>query len=41
LYGGKVFGIDVPLDILGSFQGLLWKGDRFFRVTGDGTIEPL
>lgn len=41
LYGGKVFGIDVDLDKLGSFQGLLWKEGRFYRVTGDGSLEPL
>ncbi len=41
LYEGRVFGLDIPLDTLGSFQGLLVKGDRFFRVTGDGSLEPL
>ena len=41
LYEGKVFGIDIPLETLGSFQGLLWKNDRFFRVNGDGSLEPL
>lgn len=41
LYEGKVFGVDVPLEIIGSFQGLLWKEDKFYRVLGDGTKEPL
>ncbi len=41
LYEGRVFALDVPLEELGSFQGLLWDGDRFFRVTGDGSLEPL
>jgi hypothetical protein len=41
MYGGKVFGIDVPLEELGSFQGLLWEDDRFFRVDGSGARELL
>jgi len=41
LFEGRVFGVDVPLEIIGSFQGLLWKDDRFYRVRGDGTREPL
>ncbi len=41
LYDGRVFAIDVPLHELGSFQGLLWQDGCFYRVTGDGTREPL
>ncbi len=41
LYGGKVFGIDVPLETLGSFQGLLWQDGRFYRVNGDGSRDRL
>jgi hypothetical protein len=41
LYGGKVFGIDIPLDKLGSFEGLLWKEDRIYRVTGTGQLEMM
>lgn len=41
LYEGKVFAIDVPLPDLGSLQGLLWQGGRFYRVTGAGALEPL
>ena len=41
LYEGKVFAVDVPLLELGSLQGLLWQGGRFYRVTGAGTLEPL
>ncbi|MGD2218246.1 MAG: metallophosphoesterase, partial [Gemmatimonadales bacterium] len=33
LYDGRVFGIDIPLNTLGSFQGLLWEGGVFYRVT--------
>lgn len=41
LYGGRVYGIDVPLNELGSFQGLLWEAGRFFRVEGDGRARAL
>lgn len=41
LHEGRVFGVDIPLEILGTFQGLLWKDDKFYRVLGDGTREPL
>ncbi|MFC1662450.1 metallophosphoesterase, partial [Gemmatimonadota bacterium] len=41
LYRGLVFGIDVPLERLGSFQALLWEGGRSFRVLGNGRREPL
>ncbi len=41
LHGGRVYGIDVPLKKLGTFQGLLWEAGRFFRVEGDGSITSL
>ncbi len=41
LYEGKVYALDIPLETLGAFQALLWKDDRFYRVTGDGLLEPL
>ncbi|MGD8868386.1 MAG: metallophosphoesterase, partial [Gemmatimonadales bacterium] len=41
LYGGRVYGIDVPLNELGTFQGLLWEAGRFFRVEGDGSLTAL
>ncbi|MDH3366354.1 MAG: hypothetical protein OEO17_00815, partial [Gemmatimonadota bacterium] len=41
LYEGKVLALDIPLETLGTFQGLLWEGGRFFRVAGDGSLEPL
>ncbi len=41
LYDGRVIGIDVPLEDLGSFQGLLWEDGQLFRVLGDGTRESL
>ncbi|MGD8728040.1 MAG: metallophosphoesterase, partial [Gemmatimonadales bacterium] len=41
LYGGKVYGIDVPLESLGGFQGILFDGEKFFRVRTDGSRVPL
>jgi hypothetical protein len=41
LYDGKVYGIDVPLATLGSFQGLLWERGTFYRVGGDGAREVI
>ncbi len=41
LYDGRVFGIDVSLENLGSLQGLLWEDGVFYRVTGTGRREPL
>ncbi len=38
-YGGLVYSIDVPLDELGTFQGLLWEAGKFYRVTGVGERE--
>jgi hypothetical protein len=41
LYGGQVFGIDMSLENLGAFQGLLWEDGMFYRVRGDGEREPI
>jgi len=41
LYGGRVFGIDVDVATLGTLQGLLWEGGKFFKVLGDGNREPV
>lgn len=41
LYEGRVFALDIPLETLGAFQGLLWEGGRFYRVTGDGSREEI
>lgn len=41
LYGGKVYGIDMSLERVGWFQGLLWEGGAFYRVDGDGSRYPL
>lgn len=40
-YDGRVFAIDVSLELLGSFQGLLWENGVFSVVTGTGSVEPL
>ncbi len=39
LFDGRVFGIDVPVDKLGGFEGLLWHDGTFYRVLGDGSTE--
>lgn len=41
LYGGKVYGIDMSLERVGAFQGLLWDGGTFYRVAGDGSRQPI
>jgi hypothetical protein len=41
LHEGRVYGIDVALEQLGAFQGLLWEGGTFRVVTGTGAVEPL
>ena len=41
LYDGRIFAIDVPVPDLGSLQGLLWQGGRFYRVAGNGDLEAL
>ena len=38
-YDGLVYTIDVPLDELGTLQGLLWENGKFYRVTGMGARE--
>jgi hypothetical protein len=41
LHGGLVFGVDMSLEQLGSFQGLLWEEGEFFKVQGDGSRESM
>ena len=38
-YGGMIIGIDMSLERMGYFQGLLWEDGEFFKVQGDGTRE--
>jgi hypothetical protein len=40
IHEGRVFAIDVELEVLGSFQGLLWEDGAFSMVTGLGTVLP-
>ena len=40
LHHGKVFAIDVSLEQLGTYQGLLWEHGTFSLVTGLGTVQP-
>jgi hypothetical protein len=41
LHDGRLYAIDVSLQNLGTFQGLLWENGTFNLVTGTGTITPL
>jgi len=41
LHAGRVFAIDVDLEALGAYQGLLWEHGVFSLVTGLGTVQPL
>ena len=41
LQDGLVIGIDIPVEDLGSLQGLLVENGRFFRVLGTGQREVL
>jgi hypothetical protein len=41
LDSGRVIAVDVDMETLGSFEGLLWQGGQFLRVAGDGTRHPL
>jgi hypothetical protein len=41
LYGGRVYGIDVPVQDLGGFEGLLWENGTFSRVGVDGSVGPV
>jgi hypothetical protein len=41
LYEGRVYGVDVPVEDLGGFEGLLWEAGTFSRVADDGTVEPV
>jgi hypothetical protein len=38
-FGGMIIGIDMSLERMGYFQGLLWEDGEFFKVEGDGTRE--
>lgn len=37
---GRLFAIDVSLEDLGAFQGLLWDQGTFSVMTGLGTVQP-
>ena len=41
LYEGRLYGVDVPVEDLGGFEGLLWENDTFSRVADDGTVAPV
>lgn len=37
MHDGRVYFIDIPVDELGGFEGLLWQNGVFYRVRPDGT----
>ena len=41
LYNGRVVAIDVPVEELGSLQALLWENGEFYRITGQGELQPM
>jgi hypothetical protein len=41
LHEGRVYAIDVSLEDLGAYQGLLWENGVFSVVSGLGTVMPL
>ena len=41
LYESRVVAIDVPVEDLGSLQALLWENGKFYRVTGQGELQPI
>lgn len=41
IHGGRIVGIDVDLETLGAYQGLLWEDGEFSVVSGLGTLMPL
>ena len=41
LYNGRVFAIDVPVEILGALEALLWEEGRFFRIDYAGNKKRL
>lgn len=41
LYDGRVYGVDVPVQESGKFEGLLWENGTFSKVSEDGTVGPI
>jgi hypothetical protein len=41
LFDGRVIAVDVPVENLGGFEGLLWDNGEAFRVTSTGRRVPL
>jgi len=41
LYGNRIYAIDIPFEDIYELEGLFWKNDNFYRVTGDGTQHPI
>ncbi|UCE24861.1 MAG: metallophosphoesterase [Candidatus Zixiibacteriota bacterium] len=41
IYGHRIIAIDIPVEDIGSLQGVLWQDDVFYLVTGDGQRHPI
>lgn len=41
LYNGKVFAIDVPVEVLGALEALLWENGVFYRIDYRGNKKRL
>ncbi|UCD62850.1 MAG: metallophosphoesterase [Candidatus Zixiibacteriota bacterium] len=41
IFGARIIAIDVPVEDLLQFHGLLWQDNRFFKVMGDGQLVPI
>lgn len=41
LFNGRVYGVDVPVQEMGKFEGLLWENGTFSKITEDGTVGPI
>jgi len=41
LFDGRIVAVDVPVEDLGGFEGLLWENGQAYRVTVSGRRVPL
>ena len=41
LFDGRVIAVDVPVEEIGGFEGLLWQDGQAYRVTVSGQRVPL
>ncbi len=41
IYGDRIVAIDIPVEDIGSLQGVLWQDSVFYLITGDGQRHPI